>query len=263
MKYPKLLISVIFYTFVTLFIAILTPVCALFEGKKAFGGLKQIFGIWQLLFKYLLTDTNRVTEGYRLKLHGKYKTFKNTEYITIDLRDFDLIEFLSIGYFTIYASLITYIIACTIISAVTYTAIYVNPEIEVSKEPVKKPEIVYHKYEDEVNMDTYCPCTLSFKMKESELLKTKNTLLLDDANGEIHVAKEDFLSKSSISNAKREFSQGEYTVSNVGKQITFTTQSDLEFKVNPYQGFVFMYDLASVFYYNEKGEMFRIPKNNS
>jgi hypothetical protein len=260
MKYLKLLICVVFYTFVTLVITILTPVCAIFEGKKAFGGLKQIFDIWKLLFNFLITDTSRVTENYQLKLHGKYKKFKNTEYISINFNNFDLGEFLLIGYFTIYASMLTYVIACGIISAITYTAIYVNAEVEVSKTPIKKPVITYHKFADEVNMDTYCPCTPSFKMKKNELLKTKNTLLLDDANGEVHVAKENFISKSAMSTAKREYSQGEYTVTNIDSQITFSMPNALQFKVNHYQGFVFMYDLSSVFFFNEKGEMFRIPK---
>lgn len=108
MKYLKLLISFIIYTFVTIIVGTLSIVCFFFEGKKAFGGMQQIFSIWKMLFSFLCTDTNRVTEKYQMKLHGKYKTFKNTEYISLDFGDFNLGETLLFAYFIFYTSFLTY-----------------------------------------------------------------------------------------------------------------------------------------------------------
>jgi hypothetical protein len=259
MKYLKLLISFILYTFVTIFVGALSLICVFFEGKKAFGGLQQIFSIWKMLFSFLCTDTNRVTEKYQMKLHGKYKTFKNTEYISIDFQNFDLGETLLFAYFIIYTSFIAYVIAGVIISVLTISMVYINPEVKPTKEPIKKPVIAYQKMDDEINMDTYCPCTESFKYSKEDLFKTKNTLIVDNMNGTILVSDINHLTQDLMNTAKIEISQGEILVQNKSEQITFI-QDGFEFKLNSYQGFVFIYDLSSLFYFDSEGQLFRIAR---
>lgn len=259
MKYLKLLISFTAYTFITAFVLLLSVVAFFFSGKKAFDGLQQIISIWKMLFKYTKTDTGRVSEKYRMKLYGKYKTFRNTEYIYIDFSNFDLGETLLFAYFIFYTSFLTYLVSGTIISFLTVSLIYVNSEVEITNDPVIKETIKYQKYEDDINIDTYCPCIESFKLTEKEVNKSEKTVLLNTDNGNMLLTKNKFLTSELISKATKEVPQGEIQIIKKEDRITFINNG-FEFTVNKNQSFVFLYDLSSMFYFNDQYEMFRIAR---
>lgn len=245
----------------------MTPIYMLTDFKTSFHPIKQIGAQMSVLFRLLMHDISsavkdKAEKKVKMPVYSRYEKAYSSKshgqsYIEFDLNDFDFAEFFLLAYLFAYTSFVLWIIGSAIYSAIVYTAIYVNPEVEVVEQPKPKREITFHKYEDDINIDRYCPCTLSFNMTKEDKAKSTMTVIYNPNNGELKYSNLHSLTTTDYQKSTKEVLQGEYTYEVVNGRIK-VTYDDYTFTVNANQGYVFINDLASIFYFNDDFELHRV-----
>lgn len=252
----KFILSLIFLAFVSLLAVFGCIIESFWEGKKAFYSLRQLKANWALLLNFAFKRSMYVGKKYTLKLYGKVKNSRNQSEITFDFDNMDFFELFSISYLTLYTSFLAYIILTTIVGILTYSVIYVNPEVETATTPPTKDIIAYQQTEEEVNEDLFCPCTEDHLLTEEQLLETTNTLLLDNEVGTFELSSKHVLTTF---NGTVEVPV-DFAVKRKDDQFLLATSNGLEFIINTDQGFVFKHDLYSIYYIAFDGTLYRISR---
>ncbi len=273
MNILKTSLALILYTLLFAFTILMTPIYMISGVKTCLQPIKQMYYQWSVLIKLFIFDLKSFVKKYdnfsvkmpvMPKYSGIYKKaygskFKNNSYIEYDFSDLDFVEIFYFGYLFLYSSFVVYILGSAVYSAIVYTAIYVNPEVEVTKDVVKKRKPAFHKYEDDINIETYCPCIFEYEADENFLSNTKNIIIYDTDNDELRISKNVSLTNSDFERSSKEVLQGEYTYSINDRNVTIE-YDDFTFDVNHNQGFVFINDLRSVFYFNKSNELRRVSR---
>lgn len=242
MKYIKILFFVVWLTIVTLLTAVIGALGAAFTKGKSFNSCLQALEFWKVVSATFTGSKRQVKiflkTAYSQKKHGDPA-------LNIDIDAIDYEELFAYSLYSLYVGFYVWIIGGAILSAILYKAIYVSPVATVSNEIPKKDVIVYEKSEAEINQDLYCPCTPVEDVTHSGL----RTIIVDQDHGGIlisdnHVLTEDMISQAVI---EKPFDF------HINAKTYAVTYEDGEFHPRKYQGFVFSYDLNSLYFFDDKG----------
>lgn len=253
MNKSKTIILSIYFAFLTLIVGIITIPSIILRGKKGLSNLSQVFEIWKVLLKTLFNTTkNKI---HKLHLKGQAKKHYKKDYLSINLSEIDFFLFIYIGYMTLYFGLLIYIIIMTLIAIITYKAIYVSPiATDISQKPT--PDIiVYEKSKLEINRDTYCPCVTIVDLPEDQLKQRFNTLIYNEDSTLVEISANHLLTDEDFS--KSNFEHNPLIKHSVNENGYLVHYDSYDFYVNEKQGFVFSYDLSSL-YYISNNKLFKI-----
>lgn len=247
MKFIQSLIYAIFLLCLTIIAFVYSVVGLVFTKGESWSCFTHVASQWKAVGAVIRATFNKNKRNEKVTIKRKRRV--NNQFETVHIRlsydDIDFGELFVIALYSFYLAFYTWMILGVIVAAITYKAIYVSPIAKEVTQAPKKEVITYQETEVEINEELYCPCIPDYR---AELSNSKNTIIIDQDSNTLKVSEKHILTKEMMMNSTVEQPFG------FSKNITAKGYSiDYEgfnFKLNEHQGFVFSYDLNSIFFFD-------------